>query len=570
MRRLIPAVLVAALACSPAAGEPGPLRNRAGQIVSTILVTRPVAPPAPTTPRAAPPRLVVAIAVDQFSADLFAQYRQHFTGGLARLTQGAVFPSAYQGHAATETCPGHSTILTGVHPARTGIIANSWYDPAIARADKRIYCAEDESDPASASGQPVVSAVHLKAPTLGEFLKRADPRSHNVAVSAKDRAVMMMGGHAIDEGYWYLKGQFVTLKGRAPAPAAVAENVVLSAGIAKGAPALPAPAWCAPRDRAVAAGRVTVGQGRFALPPGDADAFRVSPRMDAATLDLAGRLLGDMKLGQGPAPDLLSISLSATDYIGHAMGNEGMEMCIQMARLDAGLAAFFARLDAARIDYAVVLTADHGGFDLPERLDQQALPAAARADPALMPGALGRALAAELGLSLPGPLVYGDAPFGDFYLSRAIPAERRAEVAAALAALAARQPQVAAAFTAAQLAALPVPSGEPQDWTLAQRARASFDPARSGDVIVLLKRAVVPIPQAAPGYVATHGSPWDYDRRVPLLFWRKDMAGFEQPAPVETVDIAPSLAALLGLKLPAGTFDGRCLDLDGGVGDTCK
>ena len=517
-----------------------------------------------------PPRLVVAIAVDQFSADLFAQYRQHFTGGLARLTQGAVFPSAYQSHAATETCPGHSTILTGDHPARTGIIGNSWFDPAIGRADKRIYCAEDESDPASTSGQPVVSATHLKVPTLGEWLKRADPRSRNVAVSAKDRAVMMMGGHQIDEAYWYLKGRFVTLKGRASAPATEAANAAMGAQIARGAPALPAPDWCAPRDRSVQAGRVAVGQGRFALAPGDADGFRVSPRMDAATLDLAGRLVASMSLGRGPAPDVLSVSLSATDYVGHAMGHEGVEMCIQLARLDAGLGAFFARLDAAKLDYVVVLTADHGGVDLPERQVQQAVPDATRVDAGLTPGALGKVLAAELGYGGPGPLVYGEGTFGDFYLARSLPAEQRQRAVASLAAIVARHPQVAAVFTAGELAAAPMPAGDPQDWTLRDRARASFDPARSGDVIVLLRRAVSPIVTPAPGIVATHGSPWDYDRRVPLLFWRRGMHGFEQPAPVETVDIAPSLAALLGLKLPAGTFDGRCLDLDGGADDTCR
>jgi len=530
----------------------------------------PPVPPAPRAPAASPPRLVIAIAVDQFSADLFAQYRQHATGGLARLMRGAVFPNAYQSHAATETCPGHSTILTGDRPARTGIIANAWYDPGLARADKRVYCAEDESDPASTSAQPVVSAVHLLVPTLGEWMKRADPRSRNVAVSAKDRAVMMMGGHRIDEAYWYSKGRFVTFKDRPLVGAALATNHDLAAMIDRGAPALAMPAWCAPRDRAFGAGKLSVGQGRFALPRGDADALRVSPRMDAATLDLAGRLVRDMGLGRGAVPDLLSVSLSATDYIGHATGNEGVEMCIQMARLDAALGAFFARLDAARLDYAVVLTADHGGLDLPERLGQQALPEAQRVDPALTPAALGKALAARLGIGGAGPLVYGDGPSGDLYLARTIPPAQRERALAELLALISAQPQVAAVFAGAQLAPMPLPDGNPQDWTLRQRARASFDPARSGDVVVLLKRAVVPIPQAAPGIVATHGSPWDYDRRVPLLFWRKGISGFEQPAPVETVDIAPSLAALLGMKLPAGTFDGRCLDLDGGAGDTCR
>ena len=526
--------------------------------------------PAPAAAPAAPPRLIVAIAVDQFSADLFAQYREHFTGGMARLLGGAVFPSAYQSHAATETCPGHSTILTGDHPARTGIIANTWYDPAIARADKRIYCAEDERDPASTSGQPVVSAAHLKVPTLGEWMKRADPRSRNVAVSAKDRAVMMMGGHQIDEGYWYLRGQFVTLKGRPLHPAAVAENAELAADIARGAPALAATPACALHERPITAGRTTVGQGRFELSPNQPEAFRVSPRMDLATIDLALRLVKEMQLGSGAAPDLLSISLSATDYIGHATGTEGVEMCIQMATLDAGLRTLFDQLDAANLDYAVVLTADHGGFDLPERLDQQALPAAQRVDAGLSPAALGQALAKATGITVPGPLVYGDGSFGDFYLSHAVAKAERPRAAAALARLARQQPQVAAAYTRAELGAVPVPAGDPQDWTLIQRARGSFDPARSGDVVVLLRRAVVPIPQPGPGIVATHGSPWDYDRRVPMLFWRKGMAGFEQPAPVETVDIAPTLAALLRLRLPAGTFDGRCLDLDGGVGDTCR
>jgi arylsulfatase A-like enzyme len=88
-------------------------------------------------------------------------------------------------------------------------------------------------------------------------------------------------------------------------------------------------------------------------------------------------------------------------------------------------------------------------------------------------------------------------------------------------------------------------------------------------VVSLLKRAAVPIPMVRQGYTATHGSAWDYDRRVPLLFWRRGLAGLEQPAPVETVDIAPTLAALVGLKVPAGAFDGRCLDIDGGPADSC-
>jgi arylsulfatase A-like enzyme len=87
--------------------------------------------------------------------------------------------------------------------------------------------------------------------------------------------------------------------------------------------------------------------------------------------------------------------------------------------------------------------------------------------------------------------------------------------------------------------------------------------------VMLLDRAVVPIPTTNLGYVSTHGSAWDYDRRVPLLFWRKGMNGFEQPAPVETVDIAPTLTAVLDLQVPGDAYDGRCLDLDAGEGNSC-
>lgn len=556
------------------------MRRLVAPLVLAISVTLGGCVPAATQPPAAvasapapkgPPRLVVAISVDQFSADLFAQYRQHYTAGFARLLTGAVFPSGFQSHAATETCPGHSTLLTGVHPARSGIIANNWFDPASPRGDKPIYCAEDERDPASSAKNPVVSAVHLKVPTLGEMLKSAEPGSRNVAVSAKDRAVMMMGGHDIDAAYWWKGASFVTLNGRPLSPAAEAENAAVGALLKTGAPALAAPAWCGPNDHAVAVGKGAVGTYRFPLEPNKPDALRISPRMDAATVDLANRLVDEMQLGKGPATDVLSVSLSATDYIGHATGTEGVEMCIQMAELDRTIGTLLDHLDAAGIDYVVVLSADHGGLDTPERMDEQAFPRAVRADKTLMPAYLSQVISARTGIVTKGPLLIAEGPVGDFYVSRELAPQQREIVVKALLAVVRNHPQVAAAFSREELANTPLPAGNPQDWTLRERARASFDPARSGDVVILLDRAVTPIPEAIPGmFIATHGSAFDYDRRVPMLFWRRGMHGFEQPQPVETVDIAPTLAAIVGLKVADGVFDGRCLDLDGGAGNTCE
>ncbi len=537
-------------------------------------LARPAAKPKPAPapvvqPAANAPKLIVAISIDQFSADLFAQYRSHFTGGLARLATGAVFPAGFQSHSATETCPGHSTILTGVHPARTGIIANTWIDQSVTRAKKTVYCAEDETKSAADPKDYVASVGHLLVPTLGERVKALWPTSRNVAVSGKDRAALMMGGHVIDSVYWWKGAGFTSLDGRPLTPAAVNENKALAEVLAQGAPELPLPDWCQAKSRAIPlGGSFSVGTGRFALAPGDKNAFRASPRIDRATVDLATELVDENKLGKGPTPDVLSVSLSATDYVGHGYGTEGSEMCIQLQQLDLALGDFFTALDQRGLDYAVVLTADHGGFDMPERLGEQALPASHRVSKSLLPEALSAAVAAKTGLEAKD-LVLSDGASGDIWLRRDLAPADKARALEALKAELLANPEVAAAFTAGEIAASPAPTGSPETWPLIARAKASFYAPRSGDLVLMLKRGVVPIPAPGPGFVATHGSPWDYDRRVPILFWRKGMTGFEQPSPVETVDIAPTLAALIGLPVPAGAFDGRCLDLDAGTGDTC-
>ena len=519
---------------------------------------------AATAPRPAP-KLVVVISVDQFSADLFQQYRDKVTGGFARLLTGGVFPNGYQSHAATETCPGHSTILSGMRPAHTGIVANKWVDQKAGRPDVVVYCAEDERVPGSDSKNYTVSDRHLKVPTLGEYMKRANPASRVVSVAGKDRAAVMMGGHAIDELWWWDDAAFRSYAGRATPPVVADANRAVAAELAQAQPPLALPGYCVARNRAIATAGPTVGTGRFARAAGDRKAFQVSPELDGATLALAAALRSSLRLGQGAAPDLLIVGASATDYVGHAYGTQGSEMCLQIASLDRDLNDFFGVLDASGVDYEVVLTADHGGRDLPERQREQGLPQSVREARSLLPGAVGKELGDRLRLA--GPVLRAAENVGDVWLDAGVPAARRAEVLAAAVARYAADPQVAAVFTRAQLAAAPLPSGVPTAWSLLDRARASFDAERSGDFVFLLKPMVMGAPTPQAGYVATHGSPWDWDRRVPILFWRKGMTPFEQPAPVESVDIAPTLAGTLGLALPP--MDGRCLDLDAGAGSNC-
>ena len=519
----------------------------------------------------APPKLIVAISVDQFSANLFAEYRQHFTGGLRRLSEGVVFPSGYQGHAATETCPGHSTILTGSRPARTGIIANNWFNLGVSREDKNVYCSEDPRIAGSSSEKYTVATYHLKVPALGDHMKRVDPQSRVAVAAGKDRAAIMMGGYKPDHRWWWTGNEFFADPATGqPARAGALVNANVAAALAVPRQPLPLPALCEAKSRAIAVsgGGKPVGAGRFAREAGDSRSFRASPEIDGATLALAAGMQQELQLGRGPATDLLIVGLSATDYVGHTYGTEGSEMCLQMLELDRSLGDFFARLDSTGVDYIVMLTADHGGVDAPERSREHGIADAARVDPALSPSNMGKALAARLRLQ--GPVLYGDGPFGDMYIDRKLTVAQRQRALDEAVRTYRAHPQVAEVFTAVQLRAAPNPAGPPDRWSLIERARASFDPERSGDFVVLLKPRVTPIFDTSRGYVATHGSPWDYDRRVPILFWRKGMRPFEQPLAVETADILPTLASLIGLTIPAGTIDGRCLDLAEGPETSCR
>lgn len=542
MRKSAIILLAGLAACSPTATSAQPLRPDA-------------------------PRLIIAISVDQLSSDLFDEYRPHLTGGLKRLaSDGIAFRNGYQSHAATETCPGHSTLLTGKRPATNGIVGNTWLDQNAARADKAIYCAEDENVAGSTSRNYTVSPAHLNGPTLGDRLKAVSPASRNVAVAGKDRSAVMMSGRNVDQR-WYRQGNgFATdLKNVAVPRSVTLTNQAVAAALAQARPPLEPPALCQAKGKPyVLSPSLTVGNGRMDRAAGDTSRFLRSPEFDGATLALAAALAQEMNLGRGQATDVLSISLAATDYVGHAYGSGGMEMCLQMLALDRELGDFFAQLDRSGVDYAVVLSADHGVMDIPERLRDKGVADAARADAGLEPGEFGKLMAPQLGLT--GSVLRGLGIGGDVWIDASVPGAQRPTVLRAAKVRYAGHPQVHAAFTRDEIMAVPMPTGPVDKWTVIQRVRASFDPARSGDLIVVLKQNISPIAAPSSGYSATHGSPWDYDRRVPILFWRRGTTAISSDEPVETVDIMPTLAGMLGLAVQPGSVDGKCLT---GTGVAC-
>jgi predicted AlkP superfamily pyrophosphatase or phosphodiesterase len=514
------------------------------------------------------PKLVVTIAVDQFSSDVFTEYRPLYQGGLKRLAGGAVFPRGHQSHASTETCPGHSTILTGARPGRTGIIANDWQDPSLPRTDNgketfTLYCVEKPGAAGSSAEKKVISPDSLLVPTLGDRMKAHDPTTRVVAVAGKDRSAVMLGGHNADLTLWWTQTGFTTYTGKESGiPKQIAEKINANVRKSYGSPTVTKlPAACASRSRAV---KITddISIGTLQNLPANSKRWRATPAMDSFTVDAALAAVKSFNLGGKDSIDLLAVSFSGTDYAGHYYGTEGAEMCTQQLALDQSIGRLLAGLDKTGVPYVVAMTADHGGIDATERNKLRGVTEAARIDTNLFPPNVSTALKKDLP-GLPQPIVLGPKEFAnDVYLNRAIPADRRDGVLHATAAFYRNHPQVAAVFTKNELIAAEPPSGPVDEWTLLERAKASFNAQRSGDLIVLLKPyiSLYQTPKNIDSdYTSSHGSPWGYDRRVPVVFWWKGIVGFEQPVAVETVDLAPTLAKIIGLDVPATEFDGRAL-----------
>jgi len=526
---------------------------------------------AETGPR---PKLIVAISVDQYSANLFDAWRGRYKGGLARLAGGVVYRSGYQTHAGTETCPGHSTLLTGKHPNKTGIVANAYLDPATKRP---VYCVSDAGVALAHNPQAnPVGPSRLLATTLGDWLKAASPQSRVVAVSGKDRAAITMAGHQADGVFWLFSGYGFTTYTAPGADAAKALEPVAAINRRMTPLWTRRPQWTYQNpDCRAAAGALRIGgkDWESKLPPngyGISDEPRAiatdlvnSPAGDELTGEAARELIKHYRLGRGPATDLLAVSFSATDWVGHRYGTRGPEMCDQMHRLDATVEKLLAAVDALGVPYLVVLSADHGGSDITERLQAQGFPGR-RVVAADVMGRVNRALMAEFGLAK-GPLLGSPE---EANLADVAGVDRDRLLAAAVRTLAA-QPEVAAAFTREELLATPIRKGAPpEEVSLKERFAMSAHPGRSPDI----QGALQPLATLSSGVGgdarAGHGSPWNYDRRVPMIFWWRGAKAEDRFIPVETVDIAPTLAAALGIS-PPDDVDGRCLALPAGSGVAC-
>ncbi len=528
------------------------------------LAVSPVLAQTPEPQRVTPPALVVTIVVDQFSANLFNQYRGHFSAGLKTLIdQGLVYANGYQAQGITKTCPGHATILSGAYPTTVGIPSNEWIDPM---TGLEVYCLAAPQN-TLADGGPgengPVGPDNIGVTMLPDWLKAVSPQSRVYAVSGKDRGAINLAGHRPDGAFWIKEGFGLTtyLEPGQTAQARLAPVAEFNAAYRARYEADPVGRWTYQHDQCRAlVGDTTVYDIALHadLPPEDYN-LEDSPALDETTLAAATDLLERQQLGRRGVTDMLGVSLSGTDKIGHHYGTQGPEICEQLLRMDEALGNFLDKVAEVPGGAIVVLTADHGGSDLPERMaDRGAL--AGRYDRSMLPR-INERLMAQFGLST-APLQNGNTGLivagADHIL---LPQPLRSRIVAAALPLLSAEPTVSYAAATEALLTEPMPDRDtpPEALTVRERLRLSAV-ADAGADIMIAYAPYLTAHNRPRGDVANHGSVWDYDRRVPIIFWRPEGRGQERFWQIRTVDIAPSLARLMGVQ-PADTVDGRCLDL---------
>lgn len=533
-------------------------------------------PSAPVAMPAAPAvKLAVAISIDQFRADYLIRFRPYFVeGGFRRLLEGgADFRNNYYRYAYTITAPGHASIMSGVFPAQHGITANEWLERNDWRAQSNV---EDIDAPLvglpSDLALPTLrlpiagrSPKNFKATTVGDQLKlRFGANSKVFAASNKDRSAILMSGKLADGAYWDEAGHFVTSRYyRDQLPAWVAAfNAEQRARKYHGTTwerLLPVAVYDAVQGPDDAPGESTdygftrtfpkkIDGGKPELSAEYFDALDNSPYALESLGDFVQRAIKEEQLGRHAATDMLCVSFSQIDSVGHSFGPDSHELMDSVLRLDRILAQILDTIDreVGLKNCVIVLTADHGASPLPERVR------------ALRPDIdAGRIVGSELDAVMTKALdqAFGPLPKDMLWFTRensgyhvrpqASTASKRpvAAIAEVIKATLLQQPGIAQVYTRAEMLATPL---QTEGDSMLQMLRRSYYPPRDRDVVFILKPYY--IVRAPSG--TTHGMPYDYDRHVPQLWFGAGIPAGVHLEHVGIDDIAPTMSSLLGIPRP--------------------
>jgi len=540
--------------------------NRLVALVVLVLL----AAPRPSTADPAPPKLVVIVVVDQMRREYVEEYGGRWTKGLRRIfDEGAWFTEAAYPYLTTLTCPGHATIATGAMPSTHGIINNQWWDRD---SQQLVSCSADptaQEVPYDGNRQrgPGGSARLLKVPTFASALSEATHgQGRVVTLSLKRASATMLAGQKGDVVLWIQGGGLSssTAYSQSPEPSIArylnAHPVLEDFGKAwdrvgkakdykyvdDGVAEKPPPEWDTkfPHMMQPRSGKPTT----FFY-----EAWGESPFADAYIGRLASATVDSLKLGRGAATDYLAVSFSSLDVVGHDFGPRSHEIQDMLLRLDDTLGGLLDTLDkkVGRDNYVLAFTADHGVATIPEQLTAEGTNAGRLKMTNLM--ALADAVVSKkFG---PGRWVAIEA-YAEFYFRMGVfdriaaDPDLLAEVIKVLSA----QEGVKEVIDGRKLAAPPDPA-VPEDAEVTA-ARKSYVPGRSGDLLVIQKPNWIFVSEdktLIPGNATTHGSPYPYDQRVPLVFLGGHIAKGHFNDTCSPADIAPTLSRITGVPLPTAT-----------------
>jgi arylsulfatase A-like enzyme len=531
------------------------------------------------------PRLVLQITVDQLRGDLPHRYYSEFgEGGFRYLYErGVVYEAAFHRHANTETIVGHTTLATGADPSIHGMIGNVWLDR---ETGKLTYNIQDSRYPLLTKGAGVDKEAEIDptqrlatsegrspAPILvstfsDELALSNGGKSKIFGVSVKDRGAVPMAGHA-GKAFWFSKktGEFVT-------STYYYKDYPLWAkdwNAKRSAHSYSGKSWELLHDRStyLFGGRDNMpyetnfaGYGRvFPHPFGKSDSkyyttlLTVSPVGDELTLSFAEALIDGEKLGQSGNTDYLSISFSSTDYVGHLFGPSSLESEDNLLRLDRTLAQLFKFVDqkVGLASTVIVLSADHGAAEIPGYLNEFGIDAQYFKPAALDPKTLEKLPAIEAiknKFGIDKELIQSFfQPY--VYLNHEVMREKglnRAEVERAVAVELEKFDGVWLALPSSALA-----EGSRPDTPLDRAILYNYNSKRSGDIYLVFNPAWFINDFDGLTVASVHGSPWRYDAFVPVIFVRREVAPQQVFREIATVDVAPTLSAILGIAYPSGS-----------------
>lgn len=545
-------------------------------LIPTLLVLLLTAPafaqlPKTTTPKPvvssngqplARPKLVVGIVIDQMRYDYlyryYDKYRAAPAGGFRRLMEGGFNARNNHYHyAATYTGPGHAAIYTGSAPALNGIVGNDFYDRTLGRM---LYCAEDStvSTVGNTGTAGKMSPRNLLVTTIGDQLKLAtDNRAKVVGIALKDRGAILPAGHAANGAYWFdsKDGNFISSTFyQNDLPQWVQEfnarKLPEKFISQKWEPLLAMNQYTEsttddqPYENTMPGETKAIFPHEFAITTGSAkyEVLRTSPYGDQLTKEFAIAALKGEKLGQNSVTDMLCVSFSSPDYVGHAFGTHAVEMEDQYIRLDRELADLFTQLDATvgKGQWLAFLSADHGVADAPGFAQQYRIPASVKNY-----GDVSDAVKTTLSTAY-GPGQWMLSYYNqEIYLNHALLAEKKIamqDVYEQLRPVLLKQKGVINLINLHNLGAEALPEVQTNLF------RNVYHPNRSGDFYVMQQAGWF----EGRNKGTTHGSSYAYDTHVPFLLYGWGIRPGQTFRRTHIHDIAPTITALLGILEPSG------------------